>query len=106
MRTLLIISLVLASCTHEVSPTLVQTKYNVGVYQDSYVHDNSMTITTTKALVILQDNVSVPDSARCYVRIKPCLYDYHPQIASQLERHYFYWHGSDQEYLMKNRIDF
>jgi len=102
MRTLIILSLFLLSCTHEAVPTLVKTKRYVGTYQEG----KENIIVTSHAIIHLKDSVHVPDSAWCYVRVEPCLYDYHPDIARRLERHYFSWRGSEKEYLMENRIKF
>lgn len=110
MKTIVIILLVAVtlSCTHTAYPEgeLQKTKIYVGHYLNTTVKDGVCYIETDKCLVIIEEAPPIPDSAWCYVRKEECRYDYHPDIARQLERFYFSFVGGEMEYRMKNSIAF
>lgn len=93
MKTLLILLILFTGCTHEI------TKVYIGRHLSTIAVDGNYAVLTEHDIVYLSDSVHIPDSVRCYIRINPCLFDYHPQIAGQLEQKYLMW--DDEEYLIK-----
>jgi len=97
--------LLITSCsvTYPIEDKLYITKHYIGNYVSSYQHENKVMIQTTQCVFSIRNNPDIPEGAWCYVRVCPCRYDYHPQIARQLEGQFFSWTGSEKEYrLLKN----
>lgn len=106
MKPLLFITLLITySCAVQYprEGKLYVTKHYVGNYVRSFEHENRVMIETTECVFSIKSNPDIRPGAWCYIRIDPCRYDYHPDIARQLEGQFFSWTGSDKEYrLLKN----
>jgi hypothetical protein len=111
MKEMLIISLLFVlGCTtlQDTHSNLNLTKMYVGKYVDSeYVEsEGHYFVTTTMGIFRVKDSLSVPDSALCYIRRDYSSYDFHPDIAWQMETQYLTWYGTEEEYRLKKNIDF
>ena len=107
MRYLIIILIVLCSCTHKVykEEQLVKTKVYVGKYEYGVQYDREYRVITTDLIIILHDNPYVDSAALCYIIRKP-FYEWqiHPDIAWQMEGQWFTWLGTNDKYRLKRNI--
>jgi hypothetical protein len=76
---------------------IYKTRIYVGKYISSYPLYACTSIQTTMLVFTIKENPEIPDSALCYIRIKPGTERY-PNIAYTLQRQCFSWNGSDKEY--------
>jgi len=109
-RTIIIFFLLLIfSC---VSPSrvvredvLLKTKTYVGKYVEmAQFNETYVNVVTTMGIFTLKELPEIPESSWCYVRIEPCKWDMHPDVAYELSPKYFTWNGAEKEYLVYNDI--
>lgn len=101
--------LLLLSCT--ASSKVVQegviykTRIYVGVYEKSVISiDPFYNVQTSYYIFKLKENPDIPEGAFCYMRVEPCKWDMHPDIAYQLSPKYFTWNGAEREYSIYNDV--
>jgi hypothetical protein len=83
-----------------------KTKMYVGKYEETtYLRGNYYNIRTSYFIFTLKENPEIPDSALCYMRIEPPMWDMHPDIAIQMTVTHLTWNGSDREYRIYNNME-
>ncbi len=102
MKLIILISFcILFSCRatlHIKEGRIYKTKEYVGVYIGSVKHEDYTFIQTTQGAYKVKAELSIPDSAWCYIRTEPCRWDMHPDIAELISPKYISWDVSVKEY--------
>ena len=102
MKTILLISLtMLFSCSSTLrikEGKVYKTKEYIGMYLGSHIQEDYTFIQTTRGAYKVRAEIAIPDSSWCYMRIEPCRWDMHPDIADNLSSRWISWIGSKEEY--------
>lgn len=104
-----LLAVILSACTSSSKMVkegvIYKTRIYVGVYENSVMfRDPFYNVQTSQYIFTLKENPDIPEGAFCYMRVEPCRWDMHPDIAIELSPKYFTWNGAEREYSIYNDV--